>query len=108
MEQIYDGTSDLKLPNGRTYTASELSKKGFYSPLFCGDPCVIDVENGFLKSFTLLDSMKGQYGVTEDDPERALAECIVKRKEAQEQAKAEAVALSDLQAQMNALSGYTG
>lgn len=107
MQKLYDKQSSLVLPNGSTWTVEDFAASEFYRPLATID-CVITVDGGVLTSFIPLSSMKAQWDVTTEDPEQALAECLEKQKEQEEAAKQEAATISDIQAQMDALAGYSG
>ena len=99
MRIVYDKKSALTFPSGATRTADELRASGEYGVLFATD-CVLDVEDGVTYSMQPLNQMKRAYGITESDPEKALALVIEAQKAAEEAAEKEAVALDDLQAQL--------
>lgn len=100
MLKLYDGKSNLTLPNGKTKTADELKASGEYDLLFQGE-CAIEVsEDGVMRTFSTLESLKLSYGITEPDPEKALALVIEAQKAAEEAAKQEAVTMEDIKAQI--------
>lgn len=100
MLKLYDKKSSLTMPNGRTRTASDMKESGEYDLLFVRD-CVIDVSDaGVFQSYQALDDVKRAYGVTEPDPEKALALVIEAQKAAEEAAKQEAVTMESLKAQL--------
>lgn len=104
MLSIYDKKSSMELPDGSVWSFEDFKNSKFYRPLASVD-CVIETDNGILKSFVPLSSFKSMFGVTTEDPEQALAECLEKQKEQEEAAKQESSTISDLQAQMDAICG---
>ena len=81
MLKLYDQKSDIRFPLA-TRTAQEMRAMPAYRVLFEGTS-VIDVsEEGIVSGFGLLSDYKGRFGITEADPEKALALVI----EAQERA----------------------
>lgn len=74
MLKIYDGRP-LTLQDGEIYTKEQLAEKSFFKPLV-SQTSVINETDGITTSFWTLANMKAMYGVTEDDPEAALAEII--------------------------------
>lgn len=75
MLQIYDKKSPLTMPTGITKTAQELKDSGEYDLLFA-TTCVIDVMDGIFCSYTPFEIMKTQYGILEEDPEKALEQIL--------------------------------
>lgn len=81
MLKLYDQTSNIRFPLA-TRTAKEMRAMPAYRVLFEG-ASVIDVnEEGIVSGFGLLSDYKNRFGITEPDPEKALALVI----EAQERA----------------------
>lgn len=100
MKILYDKKSPLTWPSGRTMTAEEMRASGQYDLLFDYD-CVVDTDaEGVSCAYSRLQVEKDAYGITEPDPEKALALVIEAQKAAEEAAKKEAVTLDDLQAQL--------
>ena len=99
MRIVYDKQSPLTFPNGATKTAQELRESGEYGVLFATD-CVVDIEDGIAYSIQPLNQLKRAYGVTEPDPEKALALVVEAQKAAEEAAKQEAVTMESLKAQL--------
>lgn len=108
MELIYDKQSNITMPDGTVWTPEQLQSSKFYRPLIARDCVITTTSDGVLRSFQPLADLKDAYGVTTEDPAQALAEIQQKRAEAEQQAQEEASTISDLQAQMDALAGYSG
>lgn len=100
--KIYDKTSSLTFPNGRTATADELKEEKPYTALFAS-PCVIGTEDGITYTMQPLADMKMSYGITTEDTEQALTECIAEMERREEQAKQDAVTMDELKAQNDEL-----
>lgn len=108
MESVYDKKSNITMPDGSVWTPDKLKESNFYRALVARDCVITTTSDGVMTSFQPLADLKDIYGVTTEDPEQALSEIQQKRAEAEQQAQEEAATVADLQAQMNALSGYSG
>lgn len=99
--RIYDHKSSLTLPTGKTMTYEELKASGRYKTL-CEEICVIGVDdNGIFRSYTRLSDLKSVYGITTEDPEQAMNECLAAQEEAVQQSKQEQANLEQVADQAN-------
>ena len=103
-QYIYDKSSSIRFPS-RDMSVDDLKSSSVYSILFRTDCVLTEVDGGIVTNIQPLYQMKEAYGVTAEDPDQALEECIQKQKEREEAAKQQAVTLTDIQAQMDALCG---
>ena len=101
---LYDKKSSLTFPSGKTYTYDELRNNSAYSILGMM-PCVLTEEAGIVMAIEPLYQLKQTYGVTTEDDEQALQECIEKEKELAEKNRNEMTSLQDLQEEIDALVG---
>lgn len=90
----------LTFPSGITRDEDSLKATGDYDTLL-NSTCAIEIdEDGVTSAYYTIKQLKDAYGITEPDPEKALALVIEAQKAAEEAAKKEAVTLDDLQAQL--------
>lgn len=99
MRILYDKKSSITWPDGSTMTAEELKEHPRYRILFDYDHILETDGDGITFSYARLAYLKDSYGVTEADPEKALALIQQAQAEAEAQAQAEQITLEGVQAQ---------
>lgn len=73
MQKIYDKKSPITWPDGTTMEAAELMEHPVYKVLFQFDHILSYDEDDVVYAFSRLSYFKDDYGITEEDPEKALA-----------------------------------
>lgn len=87
---IYDKASSITWPSGRTMTSDELREDPIYKHLFEEPYVLFDGSDGVTTSFIKLSSLKREYGVEEEDQNKALKAIEEEMERRREQAEQEA------------------
>ena len=109
MLYVHNTSDNITLPSGVEMTPEEIAEDAFFKPL-ATDDCIVDIDDkGIIHWFEPVESLKADYGITGiDEPNAVLVEVNRIRDEVSSKVNFENATVADLQAQMNALSGYTG